>query len=104
MPVWRGGAGRDRFEVSDTVASLDRADQITDFGSGGEQDWIQIGRKNSVWIKREDANGDGGLDTVLYNNAEGNGGIYAILQDFTSDLTNDHFDGAASGFTIHAIV
>lgn len=89
-----GGAGRDRFTVSVTATKLDRADRITDFsGHGGEGDRVSFGwsnRSNPVWFRRFDADGDGDTDTVLYDNADGDGGIYAILLD--SDIALNSID------------
>jgi len=114
-----GGAGRDSFDVSDATTTLDRGDVVTDFTKG--EDKIRIGKyfvqgnwatTKQVWIRREDADRDGDLDTVLYNNAEGRvdvrgGGIYAILRDYTGTLAAvDFVDGnedVINGFTVTTI-
>ena len=46
-----------------------------------------------VWMQRFDVAGDGDHDTVLYDNAAGDGGIYAILLDYSGALTGDDFEG-----------
>ena len=113
--ILTGGADDDVFDVSDTAAALDRADLVTDFTRGEDKIGIRgdfiAGRyvhRKEIWIKSEDADKDGDLDTVLYNNAEGNGGIYAILRDYTGTLTADDFGdsngNAIDGFTVHEIV
>jgi Ca2+-binding RTX toxin-like protein len=87
-----GGRGIDYFHVRDVAATLDRADRITDFGVGGEGDRVDVGSFNGnrepVWFRRFDADGDGDTDTVLYDNADANGGIYAILLDYDEILTS----------------
>ena len=96
-----GGAGIGWFYIFDTAATLDRADRITDFsGYGGVNDIILISLTSvspkPVWFRRFDADGDGDRDTVLYDNAEGDGGIYVILLDYDEALTSDDF-GAFTG-------
>ena len=50
---------------------------MRDFTDG---DRIDLGAGvTRVWARRTDVNGDGTADTVLYDNAAGNGGIYAVL-------------------------
>ena len=44
-----------------------------------------------VWARRTDVNGDGTADTVLYDNAGGSGGIYAVLNAVDDLLTADDF-------------
>ena len=44
-------------------------------------------------MQRFDVDGDGDHDTVLYDNAAGDGGIYAILLDYSGALTGDDFEG-----------
>ena len=63
--VMTGGADRDRFYVSDTAASLDRADVITDFAKGEDKIYLgeerisgKLVKRTQVWIKRRDADGD----------------------------------------------
>ena len=108
-----GGAGRDRFHVSDPVTSLDRADVVTDFTQGEDKIVIGNSSRKQVWAKREDADDDGDNGTVLYNNAEGtadneNGGVYAILLNYTGTLEAlDFVDGrgeSINGFTVHEII
>jgi len=102
-----GGKGRDIFEVSDVAADIGTADRITDFGTGGKQDAISlagvIGGAASVWTRQVDVDGDGKTDTVLYDNVAGDGGIYAILEDYTGPLTEDHFRDVEAGFVISEI-
>ena len=100
--ILTGGADRDRFVVWETAATLDRTDVVTDFTHGEDKISIGSSLRKDVWIKRQDADKDGDLDTVLYNNAEGNGGIYAILRDYTGTLTAADFV-AVDGFTVHTI-
>ena len=89
--IMTGGSGRDTFVVEDAAATLELSDRVTDFGFGGEQDRIPIGHANNVWVERRDADGDGDLDTILHNNAAGDGGIYAILENYSDPLTAEHF-------------
>ena len=99
-----GGIGDDAFVLGNVGASFRVADIITDFNiRAGEQDSISIGHVDRVWFGRIDADGDGDLDTVLYDNETGRGGIYGILRDYTDVLTSDDFLNAASGFVIQEI-
>lgn len=41
-----------------------------------------------------DVDGDGVMDTVLYDNATGDGGIYAILEDYSDPLKAGDFFGS----------
>ena len=55
--------------------------------------WV---RGDAVWIRRADVNGDGTLDTVLYDNAGGGGGIYAVLNAVDDLLDADDFPQAGT--------
>ena len=91
--VLTGGEGHDTFYVRDTATTLTTADRITDFsGQRGDRDYIHIGhREETVWYRHMDVDGDGVMDTVLYNNPTGDGGIYVILEDYSDPLTADDF-------------
>ena len=93
--VLTGGTGRDIFflNISDRPKnSLREADIVTDFQHGGEADRIYLGSSiKTVWIWRQDVDGDGHRDTVLYDNATGQRGIHVILLDFTETLDTDDF-------------
>ena len=95
--VLTGGDERDTFYVRDTATTLATADRITDFsGQRGDRDNIHIGTgKKTVWYRHMDVDGDGVMDTVLYNNPTGDGGIYAILEDYSDPLTAGEFYGAS---------
>ena len=98
--ILTGGAGRDEFYFQGAVAGPDLADLVTDFS---RNDAIYLApHDGAVWFRREDADRDGDMDTVLYDNARGDGGVWAVLLDFTDDLTARNFSGA--GVTPHEIV
>lgn len=64
-------------------------------GHGGDRDNIHIGhREETVWYRHMDVDGDGVMDTVLYDNATGDGGIYAILEDYSDPLKAGDFFGS----------
>ena len=100
-----GGGGADTFKILYPSASeWDHAapDVITDFsGHGGQGDRIIVGLSwanrsadatyDPVWFRQMDFDGDGDTDTVIYNNAAGQGGIYAVLLDHDQALTEDDF-------------
>ena len=90
--VLSGGSGRDVFMFSLGTDSIDRANVVTDFtGRGADRDLLYILRSSSVWYRKFDADNDGDTDTVLYNNAAGNGGIHGILLDYDDTLTRSNF-------------
>ena len=86
-----GGAGRDTFNIQDTATSHNYADLITDFsGHVRDGDKIDIGRvAGTVWIRRLNTDNNGTIDTVLYDNSTGNGGVYGIFLDYDAALTSD---------------
>ena len=101
-----GGAGADTFRImypsgSNPSGSIiwepeGQEDIITDFsGHGGQGDKIIVGTPKSVsdhvWFRQMDFDGDGDTDTVIYDNAAGQGGIYAVLLDYDQVLTEDDF-------------
>ena len=91
--ILTGRDGADVFVVSDVAASLATSDRITDVEFGGTRDSINLGPAPRVWVRRFDVDGDGDLDTGLYDSAAGDGGIYAILLDYSGALTRDDFEG-----------
>ena len=75
--MFRFGSSIDTYNVSDTAATPALADDVRDFTDG---DRIDLGDGNTrVWILRMDMNMDGFTDTVLYDSADGEGGVYAVL-------------------------
>lgn len=66
-----GGADSDRFLVGGITTDLESADRITDFsGAGAERDTLFVNKTTgSVWYRREDADGDGDTDMVIYADA-----------------------------------
>jgi len=76
------------------------ADDVHDFTDG---DRIDLGSGvTRVWTRRTDVNGDGTLDTVLYDNAGGSGGIYAVLNAVDDRLDADDF--LQAGISVTEIV
>ena len=104
--ILTGGAGRDRFTFYDTATSLSRADVVTDFTKSEDKIYMGFGMEE-IWVKIQDADGDGDNDTVLYNNAEDEGGIHAILRDYSGTLTASDFvnwnGNAIDDFTVNTI-
>ena len=75
---------------------LREADIVTDFQMDGEADRIYLGRSiRTVWTQRQDVDGDGRQDTVLYDNATSQSGIHVILLDFAGPLEGNDFYLAA---------
>ena len=93
--ILTGGIGRDRFHLKDLQQTVETADRITDFGFGGKWDKIVLEESvTQVWFRHQDVDGDGVQDTILFNR-DGNGqmaGIYAIIEDFSTDLTSQNFE------------
>ena len=93
--VLTGGTGEDIFflNIHDRPKNtLREADIATDFGLDDEADKIYLGRNiNMVWIKRQDVDGNGRQDTVLYDNPAGQGGIHVVLLDFSGPLEGNDF-------------
>jgi len=89
-----GGAGRDLFVVDGVSSDLEFADRIIDFAGGEDRIFILSAiAEGKVWYGLDDSDQDGVLDTVLYDNAEGEGGIYAILKNHGDKLTSSDFKG-----------
>lgn len=98
--VLTGGAGRDVFGIKDTADTAARADDVRDFGDG---DRLDLGDGvTRVWYRQADVNGDRVTDTVLYDNADGRGGIYAVLNAYDDPLTAEDF--VRAGVTVTEIV
>ena len=96
--ILTGGTGRDRFGASDTAASLDRADVITDFTQG--EDKLYFGwRHKLVWYRAIDTDGDGRDDVTVLYDAATNGRIYAVLENFVDDLDSGDFFGPMNSIT-----
>ena len=66
--ILTGGAGGGRFLTGGVNTGPADADRITDFtGSGHERDTLFVGvGADRIWYRREDADGDGDIDTVIY--------------------------------------
>ena len=54
-----------------------------------------------VWYRRVDTNDDGVVDSaILYDNPAGEGGVFAVLENFADELSNeDFFRGAGITLT-----
>ena len=98
--VMIGDAGLDVFGIEGTASAISGADYVWDFRDGDRLD--PGDGVTRIWYRQTHANSDANIDTVLYDNADGSGGIYAILNGHDDPLTAEDF--VRAGVTVTEIV
>ena len=92
--VLTGGAGRDTFLLSGTT-ELAQADRITDFAGSGTGEKIEIQDRGwsakSLQYRQIDTDGDGTIDTVIYDTGLSSNNVLVVLQNFSGDLDAGDF-------------